>query len=35
VIKSRRIGWGNYNDWEKGKLITGVSFEKTEGRRSL
>jgi hypothetical protein len=34
-MKSRRIGWGTYNDWEKGKLDAGVSFEITEERRSL
>jgi hypothetical protein len=34
-MKSSRIGWGTYNDWEKGKIDAGVSFEKNEGRRSL
>jgi len=28
VIKSRRVKWGTYNDWEKGKLDAGVSFGK-------
>lgn len=27
-MKSRRIWWGTYNDWEKGKMDTGLSFEK-------
>jgi hypothetical protein len=26
-MKSRRIGWGTYNDWEKGKIDAGFSLE--------
>jgi hypothetical protein len=32
-MKSRRIGWGTYNDWEKGKIDEGYSFEKNGGKK--